>query len=588
MKARLRLLAPLLLCALGLPVLAQQTVVRSGEHGGFTRLVFPAAANRSWTVTPNGDEALIDFGSGVTGLDLSQVFDRIPRDRISAIAFADGVLRLDLACACPVNVTQIGSGHVVIDVSDPAPGASAPPPAPAVRLAALPLRLIPRNLALPVLDVARRQADVADPPSREIAAIPPPQILRHPLGTVPLLPAPDGAGRTRRIGPACPLETLAAEMLMADPEIALADLETSRRALLAGDDRLAPRAVLSLADTYLRLGWGAEAAMILRSHPRPDPDRTRLAALLDGVPAGRAPRLDPACGPATALLAILDGVSIDDWARSDAAEFAAFADALAPARWHDLGDRLKTGFAAIDRSDVLLGIGALTHATSDADLATEATGTDLAAVLAVTQLLESTSTPRAADIDNALALRPSVPPGPERAALDAALMTALVRGSRPALLTELVARDYFPAADVLTRAMAELPREDVLDLAVRLRPALAPSDPLRRRLRDLFLDVGLTETARGFARPDPLPEPRAVDDPVVARDPWLARDLATLVATPEAEWTARHRMADAILARNAAVLPSTDLAAADSLLLESRTLADRARALLDTPAPPTP
>lgn len=100
---------------------AQQAVVRSGEHPGFSRLALPVEASILWTLedTPRGK--ILRFDDPNLALDISEVFDFIPKNRISAVTYEGGVLRLELGCDCPVNLFRHNAAFLILDVRDGVP-----------------------------------------------------------------------------------------------------------------------------------------------------------------------------------------------------------------------------------------------------------------------------------------------------------------------------------------------------------------------------------------------------------------------------------------------------------------------------------
>lgn len=125
---------------------AQVLTVRSGEHADFTRLVVYLGRDGSWTLTRDDAqrEVVISFDRPGLGFDLGRVFDLIPRDRLADISSpAPSVLRLRLACDCPVTQYPFGPRYMVLDIFDPQGG-----PDPTAQTAAGPL---PRP-AGPVVD----------------------------------------------------------------------------------------------------------------------------------------------------------------------------------------------------------------------------------------------------------------------------------------------------------------------------------------------------------------------------------------------------------------------------------------------------
>ncbi|MCR8724358.1 hypothetical protein [Frigidibacter sp. ROC022] len=102
---------------------AEPVTVRSGDHQDFTRLVLGFDASAGWQLGRiDGGWEFRAARDDIT-FDLSQVFDRIPRNRIADIESpAPGVLRIQVPCACHADGFELRRGRVVIDVKDgPAP-----------------------------------------------------------------------------------------------------------------------------------------------------------------------------------------------------------------------------------------------------------------------------------------------------------------------------------------------------------------------------------------------------------------------------------------------------------------------------------
>lgn len=121
---------------------AQATVtVQSGEHDGFTRLALTYGAEVAWEVTRTDAGYALSVDAAGLRYDLSRVYQRISRQRLSAV-WADpesGQLRLDVACACHALPFEYRPGILVIDLRDgpPPPGSSFERDSDGVTMAAL-------------------------------------------------------------------------------------------------------------------------------------------------------------------------------------------------------------------------------------------------------------------------------------------------------------------------------------------------------------------------------------------------------------------------------------------------------------------
>lgn len=110
------------------PAGAEVARVRGGEHDDFTRLVVEANGSGDWRFGRSDDGYELALGPAVTGYDVTEAFQKIPRDRITAL-WRDpdsGRLRFSLACACHALAFEFRPGIVVIDIrSGPPPEGSA-------------------------------------------------------------------------------------------------------------------------------------------------------------------------------------------------------------------------------------------------------------------------------------------------------------------------------------------------------------------------------------------------------------------------------------------------------------------------------
>ncbi len=116
-----------LVLVLAHPAAAERVSVLSGEHRGFTRLalVLPEPSEWEFGRVDNGYELRI-AREGVE-LDVSSVFNRIARRRISDVQVSPDMkgLRIALDCNCWANVFEDRPGLIVIDVREGrAPAAS--------------------------------------------------------------------------------------------------------------------------------------------------------------------------------------------------------------------------------------------------------------------------------------------------------------------------------------------------------------------------------------------------------------------------------------------------------------------------------
>ncbi len=97
---------------------AAAVVVRTGDHETFTRVVVALPPDVTWEVRRNGDVIAVDLPDLRSELDISSVFERIGRDRISDISVDTATLRVSLSCRCWVESFVTEPRLLVIDVLD--------------------------------------------------------------------------------------------------------------------------------------------------------------------------------------------------------------------------------------------------------------------------------------------------------------------------------------------------------------------------------------------------------------------------------------------------------------------------------------
>lgn len=98
--------------------MAQSVVIRSGEHDGYTRLVFDFASRVPWSVEKTASGAKLAFPEGGFRFDQSAVFSRISRGRLKNLeAAANGKsVTLDFACECQVTGFWHAGSMLVVDI----------------------------------------------------------------------------------------------------------------------------------------------------------------------------------------------------------------------------------------------------------------------------------------------------------------------------------------------------------------------------------------------------------------------------------------------------------------------------------------
>lgn len=357
----LRLLLPLLLC-LWLPGAALAQVVRiiSGDHPTFTRLVLSFDAATDWQLGRTGDGYVLRLPGTQPRYDLSSIFRRITRDRLSAIWAdpTDGQLRLRVACACHALPFELRPGVIVIDIRDglPPPGSSfeagldgavfpalsrAPVLRPRPRLVdetvpfdwtsrlpsqqsdlppPLPGLTAPSRIALRdelLLGLSRGMAEgLIDPVERPPKADPDSQPQRAPdaanLRFGDPLETRTGLSPPQQVASdsaSCPDDSRLDLAAWGDEGPAAALLSQSFSGLVGEFDRPDPAAVQRAVRHHLHLGFGAEARALLQAFPIDGPDTPYLASLgrlVDGVADPNGPfRGLEGCDGVAALWAVL-------------------------------------------------------------------------------------------------------------------------------------------------------------------------------------------------------------------------------------------------------------------------------------------
>ncbi|WP_216859433.1 hypothetical protein [Sulfitobacter aestuariivivens] len=109
----------LLLGVVAMPVSATPTVIRSGEHEGYSRLVAALPDGVEWSVRQVGREVVLRYDRFDAGFETERVFRRIPRTRISTVTSDTNSLTLVLNCDCRVSAFTEKGAFVVIDVASP-------------------------------------------------------------------------------------------------------------------------------------------------------------------------------------------------------------------------------------------------------------------------------------------------------------------------------------------------------------------------------------------------------------------------------------------------------------------------------------
>lgn len=94
---------------------AAPVVIKSGEHGDFTRLVLYKNVTQSWSWEQNEKSGVLKIKGLQDGFDLSEVYQRIDRNRIADLSEDADSLRIAWECDCEVELSELPLGFLQID-----------------------------------------------------------------------------------------------------------------------------------------------------------------------------------------------------------------------------------------------------------------------------------------------------------------------------------------------------------------------------------------------------------------------------------------------------------------------------------------
>ncbi len=117
---------------------AEGGAIRSGEHAGFSRIVMEIDPTTEWSLELAPGSATIFFPQKAIDFGTRDVFERIPRTRITAVESrvepAGTTVSVAIDCDCRVSTAFVNARHLALDISDrdtpPAPAATLVDPAP--------------------------------------------------------------------------------------------------------------------------------------------------------------------------------------------------------------------------------------------------------------------------------------------------------------------------------------------------------------------------------------------------------------------------------------------------------------------------
>ncbi len=256
------------------PAWAAPALVRSGEHGSFTRIVVDADPSSGWQIEQDGREVTLDLPRNGEGFAIAGVFQRITRERLADIAADQRRLTLTLGCDCVVTPSSMEPNYIILDI---APGT--PPEGVTDGAQATALDWTDSIAAMEAAFGLQGPAAPAEPAAATRPAAPalPPEPVVLPLVQAPAARSPFALNRTIAGGMAT----------QANPEAEALDLQTTGEALTVLEDRLARQ-----------IGLAATQGLL-----KPAPNRRQHAPVATAEETPEAPETDQ---PADTLEALLD------------------------------------------------------------------------------------------------------------------------------------------------------------------------------------------------------------------------------------------------------------------------------------------
>ncbi|WP_298437067.1 hypothetical protein [uncultured Jannaschia sp.] len=549
-----------------------QIIVRSGEHAAFSRLAFAAPSDATWTVDGVAPGNVTVGFQGLDGtLDGGAIFDRIPKTRLQMATADDQALRLGVACRCDIRISHVPSGHIALDIVDRTDVGSQPGPGQSFVMAATttlsfrrpterPVRvhspLSDLLMAGPRVPSSRANRGPQNDQLQVLAPASTPQFVVRSSSRPAVFPAPD-LPEPPPEKDACEVEDRLADILNADPEASWTAFSRARRTLLDAKGAYATERLHDLARAHAAMGMGQEALQILDISEEDEPAIRMAASALDDLPIAISDALSR-CGPASMLVVLLSGTDDPERAVADADGLALFIAGLPPTRWADLAPRVTRILADAYQDELLVALPAGRPGATLAGSGSEVdAGTGYAAMRSIITTFDNAAnagmTVSAAQMENALALRISLPAGAATREFDRAVADALLRDDRVADAVRLLDSSAITADELLALAVPLLDDGALLDLGARLRKKITPEHPATHALSDAYVRQGLDDFDRRVARRDARDsQPRAIDaGERVGSDAWIQRRFVPLAADPGGG--ARSELARLVVERNAVI-----------------------------------
>lgn len=527
------LLAGVLL-GLASPGQADPIRLRSGDHGSFTRLVASLETPQSWTLEGSGGSHVLRLASGAGEFDTSEVFGRIGRNRLVAIAPLPGGFRVTLNpdCTCRVEAFEFKPGIVVLDIRDGQPQPVVPPPdiaVPPPQIGAagqlvLPLLLPkppPRRAQFAIPQAMTTHAEVrsallgavsrAATEGNVIVALPAigPSAMAAAGGSARQTTAlqhvqPETASAATGCDQASALDAQTLGIAGMRPAAALA---LARNRGLDADGRADARALVWGAGIYLHYGFGAEALRLLDQIATPGAETRFLRLVAQLVEGHAAPLLAGqgqflSCDTAMALWSLLalperapaQGIN----GRAVARSFAELPPSLRQILGHRVQRRLaaagQVAAGAMVESATRRVSAPIVHPSRSAALAVDPV--ELAE--AVIGRVEAGEVIPLAELEKLDALARIHRKAPAGARLRAAV--ALSHGSRDDFDAAFAAAgDGGDVAPRLFDLLAGAGGDDaLLHFALNPPPSVTISQTAAKKIAARLLDLGFAEQARGW------------------------------------------------------------------------------------------
>ena len=377
-----RLLVLLLLALAPAAASAAPTLVRTGEHDGFTRMVVDFTDRPDWSIGFEGAAVVLRTGRA-EAYDLSRVFRRISRNRLAGIAeTGEGDLRIELGCACEVRTIELPNQGLVIDIHEENDQVPSAPRLPATfetetrDLVVMPglLRDIEQGDPAALLRrnrLAEIRSNVEQGVDRSVAQglIRPSHETERRSAKINIDPPPGkpdlsafdnirvgsqidrDRSRLNERGTDCPTPDRFAVEDWGHAEAGIGSLAPLRTRLYASEEGPEPEAARALARGLLYFTFGLEAADVLRLDPSASGERDALlqiAAIMDGGSVTEEVYPYATCGGAASLWAILGGLALPERVLQSA--LGAFDKLPGHLRQH-LGPRLVRRLIAQGRSE---------------------------------------------------------------------------------------------------------------------------------------------------------------------------------------------------------------------------------------------